>query len=84
MLLAALALASSLGRPPDAHFVDWSYPGGFVMQKGVALGTPKVDEHLILLFPDGTCSKVVTYDGRFGDRERAWAFIRKVDLCHDR
>jgi hypothetical protein len=81
MLIAALALAAVLGKPPGAHFVDWSAPGLVVTQKGIAIGTPRKDERLILFFKDGTCSHVQTYTGRYGDEEKAWAFVAQSKFC---
>jgi hypothetical protein len=78
-MITALVLAASMG----AHFVDWSSPGLIVTQKGIAIGTPKVDERLILFFKDGTCSHVQTYTGQYGDVEKAWSFLHKSGLCKD-
>lgn len=77
MLLAAAFVLS-------AHFVDWSAPGLVVTQRGIAVGTPRKDERLILFFKDGTCSHVQTYSGRYGDEDAAWAFLKKSRFCAER
>lgn len=82
MLIATLALASALlGKPPGAHFVDWSAPGVVVIQKGVAVGTPRVDERLIIYLPTGNCRPAVRYSGAYGDWWQARSFLRRKMHC---
>lgn len=81
MLIAALALAAVLGKPPGAHFVDWSAPGLAVTQKGIAVGTPRKDERLILFFKDGACARMQVYSGRYGDFDEAIRFLWRSKFC---
>lgn len=89
-MLAAALLAYSLGAhfqywgPPPHEFVGKDHkkhmsPG--VIQKGVSIGTPRVDEHLILFFPDGTCGRMRVFSGHYGDLDKARAFLWKSGLC---
>lgn len=71
-MITALALVASMG----AHFVDWSAPGLIVVQKGVAVGTPHVDERLILFSKDGECRSYVRFAGQYGDFTKAEHFLR--------
>lgn len=75
MLLAA---AFAIG----AHFVDWSAPGLVVTQTGIATGTPRKDERLILFFKTGDCRDgMMVYTGRYGDYEKAESLLLKSHIC---
>lgn len=70
MLLAAAAMAYSLG----AHFQYW---GPNVTRNGVSIGTPRVDERLILFFPEGDWRTMVVHGGRYQDGDKSRDFIWK-------
>jgi len=71
MLIAAGLLAYSLG----AHFQYWGGNGLTVVQKGVSIGEPRKDEHLILFFPGGDWRTMVVKSGFYGDLDKSRAFI---------
>lgn len=77
-MLTALALVASMG----AHWVNWATPGLTVIQKGVAVGTPRVDERLVLFSKDGTCKGFVRYAGRHGDLPQSKRFLSREMGCH--
>lgn len=82
MLLSALALAATLSKPAPYHLgPHFQYWGPNVTQKGVSIGTPRVDEHLILFFPDGTCGRMRVFSGYYGDLDAARKFLWKSKLC---
>lgn len=65
-----------------AHWVKWDGPGmPVVIQKGVAVGTPRVDERLILFSKDGTCKGFVRYAGQHGDLPQSKRFLWKEMRC---
>jgi len=90
MIVAAAFLAYSLG----AHFQYWGPPAHEVMgkdkkmhmvgvvQKGVSIGAPRVDERLILYSHDGTCKGFVRFAGRHGDLPQAKRFLSREMGCH--
>jgi len=77
--LITLALLASL----HAHFVQYSGPGfPDFPQKGIAVGTPRVDERLIFYFPTGNCKDgMKAYTGHYGDVEAAEDFLMKSGVC---
>lgn len=77
-MLSAIALVASLG----AHWVNWDFPGHHFIQKGVAIGTPRVDERLILFSKDGTCKGFIRYAGKHGDLPQAKRFLDREMGCH--
>lgn len=62
-----------------AHIITWQPDNG---QIGIAIGTPRVDEHLILFVPmQGCTAGMRVYDGRYGDLDKALAILVKSKVC---
>lgn len=67
-MIAAALLAYSLG----AHFQYW---GPNAPRKAISIGTPRVDEHLMLFFPGGDWRTMRVYSGHYQDGDKAREFI---------
>lgn len=69
-MIIALAMA--------AHWVAWKPE---LIQMGVALGAG-ADEHLIAFIPaEGCGAGVKIYDGKYGDLDKATAFLARSKVC---
>ena len=62
-----------------AHLITWTPDNG---QIGVGIGTPRVDEYMILFVPMQGCSAgMKVYDGKYGDLDKALALLERSKVC---
>lgn len=82
MLVAVTFAVVLAGKAPGAHWVDYKIPGQpLTARRGVAMGTPRKDERLIIFMIDGKCSSAKRFDGRYGDWWAARRFLRHQMGC---